>query len=54
MPSTVTEDTNIDSIETGIITRRESLTINGKAKADTMVTTSTTTKMVTTNQSLKI
>ena len=44
MSSMVTEDRNIGSIETGIITRRESLTINGKAKADTTVTTTTTKK----------
>ena len=39
MPSMVTEDTNIGSIETGIIARREILTINGKTKADTTGTT---------------
>ena len=53
MPSTATEDTNIGSIENGTITRKEILTINGKAKADITVTTTTTTKMVTINPSSK-
>ena len=44
MPSMVTEDTNTSSIETGIITGREGLKINDKAKADTMVTTTITAK----------
>ena len=54
MSSMAIQDTNTSSIETRIITGREGLTINGKAKPDTMVTTTITAKRVTTNQSSKI
>ena len=54
MPFTVTEDTNIENIETGTITRREILTINGNTKAGTTVTTTTIAKTVTTNPSLNV
>ena len=50
----VTEDTNIGTIGTGTMTRREISTINGKKKANTTATTATTIKIVTINPSLKI